>query len=134
MLYYFKKGKNITEMQKKICAVYGEGAVTAQICQKYSVKFYAGDFSLDNAPQSGGPVEVDSHQIKELTGNNQPSTTWEIANTLKISKLIKLLVKVKNVSYILLEKLNRFFGQPNIKSFRNQYIEDNTSEAKWAKT
>ena len=30
MLYYFKKGKDATEMQKikKICAVYGEGAVT----------------------------------------------------------------------------------------------------------
>ena len=28
MLYSFKKGKNTTEMQKKICAVYGEGAVT----------------------------------------------------------------------------------------------------------
>ena len=34
MLYYFKKGKNKTEMQKKICAVYGEGAVTDQMCQK----------------------------------------------------------------------------------------------------
>ena len=30
MLYYFKKSKNATEMQKKICAVYGEGAVTDQ--------------------------------------------------------------------------------------------------------
>ena len=28
MLYYFKKGKNATEMPKKICAVYGEGAVS----------------------------------------------------------------------------------------------------------
>ena len=28
MLYYFKKGKNATEMQKMICAVYGEGAAT----------------------------------------------------------------------------------------------------------
>ena len=28
MLYHFKKDKNTTEMQKKICAVYGEGAVT----------------------------------------------------------------------------------------------------------
>ena len=26
--FYFKKGKNATEMQKKICVVYGEGAVT----------------------------------------------------------------------------------------------------------
>ena len=31
--YYFKKGENATEMQKKICAVCGEGAVTVQICQ-----------------------------------------------------------------------------------------------------
>ena len=34
MLYYFKKGKNATETHKKICAVYGEGAVTDQTCQK----------------------------------------------------------------------------------------------------
>ena len=27
MLYYLKEGTNVTEMQKKICAVYGEGAV-----------------------------------------------------------------------------------------------------------
>ena len=39
MLYYFKKGKNATEMQKKICAVYGEGAVTYQMCQKWFAKF-----------------------------------------------------------------------------------------------
>ena len=28
MFYYFKKGKNATEMQKKILAVFVEGAVT----------------------------------------------------------------------------------------------------------
>ena len=39
MLYYFKKGKKVTEMQKKICAVYGEGDVTNQICQKWFAKF-----------------------------------------------------------------------------------------------
>ena len=39
MLYCFKKGKNATEMQKKICAVYGEGAVTDGTCQKWFVKF-----------------------------------------------------------------------------------------------
>ena len=50
MLYYFKKGKNATEMQKQICAVYGEGAVTDRTCQKWFVKFCPGDFSLDDAP------------------------------------------------------------------------------------
>ena len=53
MLYCFKKGKNPTEMQRKMCAVYGEVAVTDQKCQRWFAKFCAGDFSLDNAPQSG---------------------------------------------------------------------------------
>ena len=39
MLYYFKKGKNTIETQKKICAVYGEGAVTDRTCQKWFAKF-----------------------------------------------------------------------------------------------
>ena len=34
MVYHFKKGKNATEMQKKICAVYREGAVTDQNVSK----------------------------------------------------------------------------------------------------
>ena len=39
MLYYFKDGKNATETQKKICAVYEEGAVTDQTCQQWFAKF-----------------------------------------------------------------------------------------------
>ena len=39
MLYNFRKGKNTTETQKKICAVYGEGAVMDWTCQKWFVKF-----------------------------------------------------------------------------------------------
>ena len=50
MLYYFKKGKTTTEMQKKICAVYREGAVTDRTCQKWFAKFHAGDFLLNDAP------------------------------------------------------------------------------------
>ena len=45
MLYYFKKGKIATEMQKKICAVCGEDAVTDQTCQKWFAKFLG---TIDN--------------------------------------------------------------------------------------
>ena len=45
MLYHFKKGKNTTEMQKKICAVHEECAVNDQKCQKWFVKFCAGWYS-----------------------------------------------------------------------------------------
>ena len=106
MFYFFKKSKNTTEMQKKICAVCGEGAVTDRTCQKWFVKFHTEDFSLDNAPGLGRPVEVDYDQMETLTGNNQCYTMWEIANILKISKSLKLLVKMKNVSLILQKKSN----------------------------
>ena len=86
MLYYFKKGKNTTETQKTICAVYVKGAVTAQMCQKQFGKFHAGNFSLDEAPWLGRSVEVDSDQIKTLIENKQRYTMWEVADILKISK------------------------------------------------
>ena len=61
-MLYFKKGKNTAEIQQN-SAVYGEGAVSDQTCQKWFAKFRAGDSSLNNAPWSGRPVEVDSDQI-----------------------------------------------------------------------
>ena len=82
-------------------------------CQKWFVEFYAGNFSLDDAPRSDRPVEVDSYQIKTFIENNQCYTTWEIADILKISKSIKLLVKVKTVPFTLWETLNGLFHQPN---------------------
>ena len=70
-----------------------------QMCQKGFVNFHAGEFFLDDAPQSGRPVEIDSNQIETLIENNQHYTMWKIASILKISKSIKLLVKMKNVSF-----------------------------------
>ena len=64
---------------------------------------------------SGRPGEVDGDQIKILTENNQHYTTRDMSDTLKISKSIKLLVKMKNVSFILQKKPYGLFGQPNIK-------------------
>ena len=60
--------------------------MTDRTCQKWFEKFRAGDFSLDDAPRSGRPVEVDGDQIKTLIENDQRYTTWEIADILKVSK------------------------------------------------
>ena len=79
-------------------------------CVKCFAKFCAGDFSLDDR-WWGRSVEVDSYQIETLIENSQHYTTWEMADILKISKSVKLLVKMKNVSLILWKKLNGCFGQ-----------------------
>ena len=89
--------------KEKIYAVCGEGAVTDQKCQNWSVKFHAGDVSLDDAPQSGRPVEVDSNQIETLIESSQRFTMQEGADKLKISKTMKLLVKMKTCVYFMEE-------------------------------
>ena len=75
-------------------------------------KSHAGDFSLNDAPQSGGPVEVESSQNETLIENNQCYIVREIANILKISKPVKSLVKIKNMSFMLQKKVNKLLGQP----------------------
>ena len=40
LLYFIlRRVKNTTEMQKEICAVYGEGAMIDWMCQKWFAKF-----------------------------------------------------------------------------------------------
>ena len=56
------------------------------MCQKWFAKFFAGDFSLDVAPQSGRSVEVDSDQIKTLIENNLRLPHGRYFDILKISK------------------------------------------------
>ena len=48
--------------------------MTHQMCQKWFVKFHAGDFLLDDAPWLGRPVEVDSDRIETLIENNEHYT------------------------------------------------------------
>ena len=81
--------------------MYGEGAVTEPMSQKWFVKFCAGDFSMDDA-QLGRPVEADGDQIKTLIENGQHYTMWEIADTLKISKSI--VIGENNYFYFILWK------------------------------
>ena len=98
MLFSFKKGKNATESQKKkkkkICEVAGEGAVTDQTCQVVCevscCRFLAG-----HAPWPGRPADVDNEHIETLTENSQCSATQERADILRISRSVKLLVKMK---------------------------------------
>ena len=89
--------------------MYGEGAVTDQMCQKWFEKFHVEDFSLEDAPWSGRPVEVDSDQMDILIEKNQHFTTWERADILRISKSIKLLVKQICVSFFVEKKTKETF-------------------------
>ena len=121
MLYYFKRGKHITETQKRFvqcmekCCDWSN--VSKVVCEVSCWRFLAG--------WSGRPVEVNSDQLKTFTENNQRYIMQEIADILKISKSIQLLVKIKNVSFILWKKPYRLFGQPNMTSHLLPTAQDN---------
>ena len=74
------------------------------------VRFRAGDFSLDDAPWSSRPAEVNSDQIETLIENNQPYIyhMGDSQHTQKI-QTNQALVKMKNVSFILRNKTIRTF-------------------------
>ncbi|CAK9824001.1 hypothetical protein ANTRET_LOCUS2239 [Anthophora retusa] len=46
LLYYFRKGKNASQAQKKLCAVYGNEALKERQCRNWFARFRSGDFSL----------------------------------------------------------------------------------------
>ena len=64
---------------------------------------------MGGAPQWDGTVEVDSDQIETLIENYQHYTMREIGDIHKISKSIKLLVKMKNMSFVSWKKNTDFF-------------------------
>ena len=100
-------------MQKKICAVYGEGAVTDQMCQKWFAKFLG---NIDILAKQFSAVVL-SYVWENVQQHPWPlpsrSQQRETADILRYSKSLKLLVKMKNVLFILRKKCNRLFGQPN---------------------
>ena len=73
--------------------MYAQSAVIDQKCQKWFAKFHAGDFSLDNAPWMGRPVEVDSDQIETLIEKNQHYIMQEIVHILYFEYFVILQIK-----------------------------------------
>ena len=93
-------------MQKKVCAVYGEGAVTDGMCQKWFAKFCGGAFSLADAPQSGRPVEVSNNRDInwEQSTLYHAGDNWHTQN-IQISKVIG---KNEKCVFYLMEKTRIF--------------------------
>ena len=95
-------------MQKKIFAVYRQGSVTDQMCQKWFVKFRAGDFSLDNGPWLHRPAEVN---------RDQSYTMQEIADILNI-QINKVIGENEKCVFYFTEGTKRTFWPTTIPCFK----------------
>ena len=85
-LLFQERWKRNWNTKKDLCSVWRRCYDWLNTSKKWFEKFRAGDFSLDDAPWSGRPAEVDSDQIETLIENNQHYTTRETADILKVSK------------------------------------------------
>lgn len=86
MLFFYRKSKSATQVTKKICAVYGEGAIAEWTVQKWFAKLKVGDFNLHDQERPFRSSTIDEDQVKSLTENNPRYTIRELAEMLKISK------------------------------------------------
>ena len=59
ILFFYRKGENVTHAVNEICAVYGEGAVTDRTVRKWFTRLKAGDFILKFQERSGRPSTTD---------------------------------------------------------------------------
>ena len=86
MLFFYRKGKNVTQTTNKIWAIYGDGAIAERIVRKWFPKFKADDFNLEDQERPSRPSVIDKDQIKTLPENNPRYMTCELA---EISKILK---------------------------------------------
>ena len=111
LLYYFRKGENAVQAQKKLYDIYGAKSLTERQFQNWFARFRSRDFDLKDASRSGRSTEVDDNKIKAMIGNNRRSTTREIAEKLNIShtcveRHLKQLGYVNKLDIWVFRKLN----------------------------
>ncbi|KAL1122903.1 hypothetical protein AAG570_003228 [Ranatra chinensis] len=82
----FLKGKKAAETCRKICDVYEKDAAAERVCHKWFSRFRSGNFSVQDAPRSCRPTEINSDEVKEMVDTNPRYTTRQIAYILEISK------------------------------------------------
>ena len=111
MRYYFKKGKNATEMPKKLVQCMEK---VLWLIERVKSGLWSFVLEISCWTMLHGWVDqlklVVIYLIETLIENNKHYTMWEIANILKISKSIKLVVKIKNYLLFNGKKPHRLFG------------------------
>lgn len=85
LFYYSRKAKSGAKTCRKICAVYGENAVTERTVQLWFNRFRTGNFDVKDAPRSGRPITAKANEILQMIELDRHATCQGIADTLGIN-------------------------------------------------
>ena len=114
MLYYFKKGKNTTEMQKKLFMQCMEKVLWLIKCVKYGLcnflvllKFWPNNSLL------WGYLCIGRYLAAPLASTHQKPIAEDSRHTQNI-QISEVIDENEKCIFYFMEKLNGFFGQPNM--------------------
>lgn len=79
LLYEFKRGFNATEAAEHLRLAYGDKALGLSTCQKWFSRFRSGDYSLEDLPRKGRPVEVDNDRLREQIESDPKQSCEDLA-------------------------------------------------------
>ena len=72
LLYEFQLNHNTAEAHRNLYAVFGEDCYSESRYRFYFNRFRNGDFSLDDHPRPGRPVELDDEALRSTLNKTSP--------------------------------------------------------------
>lgn len=82
LLYEYQLGHTASEAERNICRAIGPGAVSNATAWRWFDRFRNKDFSLQDEPKSGRPMEIDLSQLRQAIESEPTQTTRDVASTL----------------------------------------------------
>lgn len=85
LLYEFKLGTKAAPAARRICAAFGEHAVSDRTAQKWFARFSSGDESLVDDPRLGRPKRIDDDTLRTCIESNPNQSCDMLAKQLNAS-------------------------------------------------
>ena len=85
LLYEFKLGTSASSAFRKLCTVFGEGAVSERTAGNWFQKFCSGNETLEDEPQAGQPISLNNGGLKAAVESDSCLTCHELTSRLKVS-------------------------------------------------
>lgn len=85
LLYEYQLGHSATLATRNICTAIGSGTLNLTTTYRWFKRFNDGDYSLENRPGSGRPLEVDLDYLEELVTSDPRYSSYCLASKLGCS-------------------------------------------------
>ena len=80
LLYEFQQNRTATEAHRNLVAVFGGECLSESQCHRYFQRFRNGDFSIEDSPHAGRPIQLDIDALLPILKSNPYLSTRDLAS------------------------------------------------------